>query len=281
MGEEIGNREKKIREMAREIAERHQAIGEIVHRVVMACPGILSRSPKQLHLHRFLFLLSLVKAVAVRLDGAALVGGRGVMVAATDLKSVFRKEVRVRVPPPAPISYTEAMSACVGNLGPENLSITEAYGRLTSDGAAHWPILLDRAKSLWTTEPNFTRSEVNSIKAATMVIVGDKDLIMLEHASPCAALPDAKCGPRGSPTRTDPCVPASNFCGTSPGRWLSLPAIGMAQPSLFACRKSRREIKRLYDFVIGDSGVIIEFLDIRFGACFEETHAPSVIGGEC
>jgi hypothetical protein len=30
-------------------------------------------------------------------------GGRGVMVAATDLKSVFRKEVRVRVPPPAPI----------------------------------------------------------------------------------------------------------------------------------------------------------------------------------
>jgi hypothetical protein len=28
--------------------------------------------------------------------------GRGGMVDATDLKSVFRKEVRVRVPPPAP-----------------------------------------------------------------------------------------------------------------------------------------------------------------------------------
>ena len=69
--------------------------------------------------------------------------------------------------------------------------------------------------------------------------------------------------------------------GRPPGRWLSLPAPGIAQPSLFACRKSRREIKRLYDLVIGDSGVIIEFLDIRFGACFEETHAPSVIGGEC
>ena len=37
----------------------------------------------------------------------------------------------------------------------------------------------------------------------------------------------------------------------------------------------------MHDFVIGQASLIIEFLDIRFGACFEETHAPSVIGGEC
>ncbi len=62
------------------------------------------------------------------------------------------------------------------------MQMTEAYGRLSHDGAAYWPILLDRVKRMWTTEPEFTRVEVENIEAATIFIVGDIDLIMLEYA---------------------------------------------------------------------------------------------------
>ena len=35
---------------------------------------------------------------------------------------------------------------------------------------------------MWAEEPNYTREQMTSIKAPTLVIVGDKDMVTPEHA---------------------------------------------------------------------------------------------------
>jgi pimeloyl-ACP methyl ester carboxylesterase len=59
---------------------------------------------------------------------------------------------------------------------------SEAYGRLSPNGAEHWPILLGRLQRMWAVEPCFTREQLQSIKAPTLLIFGDSDLVMPEHA---------------------------------------------------------------------------------------------------
>ena len=82
----------------------------------------------------------------------------------------------------------------VRTLNPDDLPLSEAYARLSPDGADHWPIVVGRVKHLWTEEPNFTREEMQSIKAPTLIIVGDRDMVTPEHAVemfrtiPCAQL---------------------------------------------------------------------------------------------
>jgi pimeloyl-ACP methyl ester carboxylesterase len=68
------------------------------------------------------------------------------------------------------------------NAKPDNWPASEAYRCLSPDGADHWPIVLERLQRMWAVEPNFTRDEMQSIKAATLIIVGDRDLVTPEHA---------------------------------------------------------------------------------------------------
>ena len=70
------------------------------------------------------------------------------------------------------------------NLGfdPAELPVSEAYGRLSPDGAAHWPVVLERLKRMWAAEPNFTSDELRSIQSPTLIIVGDADVVTPEHA---------------------------------------------------------------------------------------------------
>jgi pimeloyl-ACP methyl ester carboxylesterase len=78
--------------------------------------------------------------------------------------------------------YTAQNQEWVRTLNPADLQVSEAYGRLSPDGADHWPIVIGRVKRLWTEEPNFTREEMQSIKAPTLIIVGDSDIVTPEHA---------------------------------------------------------------------------------------------------
>ena len=70
----------------------------------------------------------------------------------------------------------------------------ESYVRLSPDGAGHWPIFLERLKRMWVVEPSYTADQIRSIQAPTLIIVGDKDIVMPEHAVemfrtiPCAQL---------------------------------------------------------------------------------------------
>jgi pimeloyl-ACP methyl ester carboxylesterase len=58
----------------------------------------------------------------------------------------------------------------------------ESYGRLSPDGPGHWPIVLERLQRMWAVEPSFTSDELRSIKAPTLIIVGDREIVTPEHA---------------------------------------------------------------------------------------------------
>jgi pimeloyl-ACP methyl ester carboxylesterase len=57
----------------------------------------------------------------------------------------------------------------------------EAYERLSPDGPAHFPIVFERLKKMWFEEPHFTHAQLAGIKSPTMVVVGDHDMIKIEH----------------------------------------------------------------------------------------------------
>ena len=65
---------------------------------------------------------------------------------------------------------------------PADLPVSDAYARLSPDGPDHWPIVLGRLQHMWPVEPNFTREEMRSIKAPTLIIIGDGDIVTPEHA---------------------------------------------------------------------------------------------------
>ena len=88
--------------------------------------------------------------------------------------------------------YTEKHWEAVA-AAPDDWPASEEYGRLSPDGAGHWPILLERLQRMWAVEPNFTREEIASIKAPTLIIVGDRDLVTPEHAVEMfRTIPDAQ-----------------------------------------------------------------------------------------
>jgi pimeloyl-ACP methyl ester carboxylesterase len=60
-------------------------------------------------------------------------------------------------------------------------ALRDAYEQLSPDGRSHWPVFLDRVKTMWFAEPNFTTEQLASIRAPTLVIAGDQDWITLEH----------------------------------------------------------------------------------------------------
>ena len=65
---------------------------------------------------------------------------------------------------------------------PADLPVSDAYARLSPDGPDHWPIVLGRLQRMWPVEPSFTREEMQSIKAPTLIIIGDGDIVTPEHA---------------------------------------------------------------------------------------------------
>jgi pimeloyl-ACP methyl ester carboxylesterase len=65
---------------------------------------------------------------------------------------------------------------------PATSPVSDTYARLSPDGAEHWPVFLERLKTMWTTEPYFTDEELGSIALPTLLIVGDADIVTPEHA---------------------------------------------------------------------------------------------------
>ena len=58
----------------------------------------------------------------------------------------------------------------------------EEYERLSPDGPTHWPVVLPRIQRMWAVEPDYSDEQMASIKAPTLVIVGDRDVITPEHS---------------------------------------------------------------------------------------------------
>jgi pimeloyl-ACP methyl ester carboxylesterase len=78
--------------------------------------------------------------------------------------------------------YTAENLEWIRTVNPDALPVSDAYRRLSPDGVDHWPIVLGRLQRMWAVEPGFTSDEVRSIKAPTLIIVGDGDIVTAEHA---------------------------------------------------------------------------------------------------
>ena len=63
----------------------------------------------------------------------------------------------------------------------------DAYGKESPDGVAHWPILFDRLRKMWETDPRWTTKQLGTIKAPTLIIGADHDSVRVAHTVALAA----------------------------------------------------------------------------------------------
>src|ERR1019366_1898101 len=54
--------------------------------------------------------------------------------------------------------YTTENAEWVRSFDPHAEPVSDAYARLSPDGAGHWPILIRRLQRMWAMEPSFTRN---------------------------------------------------------------------------------------------------------------------------
>jgi pimeloyl-ACP methyl ester carboxylesterase len=71
--------------------------------------------------------------------------------------------------------------------------VRESYAKTSPDGAAHWPVVFERIRKMWLSEPNWTTKDLATIKAPTLVIAGDHDMVRTSHTVALAgAIPNAQ-----------------------------------------------------------------------------------------
>jgi pimeloyl-ACP methyl ester carboxylesterase len=61
--------------------------------------------------------------------------------------------------------------------------LRESYQAVSPDGPGHWPVVVDKFKEMVSTQPAITVDELTRITAATLVAVGDHDIVTLDHTS--------------------------------------------------------------------------------------------------
>ncbi|WP_405594112.1 alpha/beta fold hydrolase [Streptomyces sp. NBC_01092] len=64
---------------------------------------------------------------------------------------------------------------------PDMAVFREMYEAVSPDGAAHWPVVVGKMVEMFRTEPVIPLEDLGRISTPTLVLVGDDDLITLEH----------------------------------------------------------------------------------------------------
>ncbi|MYR45165.1 alpha/beta hydrolase [Streptomyces sp. SID5910] len=59
----------------------------------------------------------------------------------------------------------------------------EMYAAVTPDGADHWPTVAAKLTDMWRTQPTLTAEDLARVRAPTLVLVGDDDMMTLEHTT--------------------------------------------------------------------------------------------------
>ena len=71
--------------------------------------------------------------------------------------------------------------------------LRQMYEASSPDGAEHWPVLFDKFKAMAAKEPHIPVGDLRRIRARTLVIAGDDDIVSLEHTAELFhAIPDAE-----------------------------------------------------------------------------------------
>jgi pimeloyl-ACP methyl ester carboxylesterase len=58
-----------------------------------------------------------------------------------------------------------------------------SYEAASPDGPEHWPVVVGKFQEMISTQPNITVEQLNRISAPTLVLVGDDDLVLLDHTA--------------------------------------------------------------------------------------------------
>ncbi|MFF9800169.1 alpha/beta fold hydrolase [Streptomyces rochei] len=76
---------------------------------------------------------------------------------------------------------------------PDMRFFRELYEPVTPDGPNHWPVVAAKVIDMWRTQPTLTARDLARVAAPTLVLVGDDDLMTLEHTVALyRAVPDAR-----------------------------------------------------------------------------------------
>jgi len=126
---------------------------------------------------------------ALKLGAVNLVGwSDGAIIAL--LVAVSRPDMVMRLVSVGGLFDTNAQSKedlnWIRSLTPESLRksaspLVKRYDEASPDGPAHFPVVVEKTKRLWLSEPNMTREELAKISAPTLVLAGDKEAIPTEH----------------------------------------------------------------------------------------------------
>jgi len=88
---------------------------------------------------------------------------------------------------PADRAWGDTATAAAFGVGARN-----AYGRLAPD-PGHFEAAMNKILSMWRTQPRFTAAELGRIRARTLIVAGEHDLIRREHSEQLArSIPGAR-----------------------------------------------------------------------------------------
>jgi len=59
--------------------------------------------------------------------------------------------------------------------------LVDMYKKTSPDGPEHWPVVFEKVRRMALNEPKISPAELGSIKARTLVMTADRDLMTLEH----------------------------------------------------------------------------------------------------
>ena len=55
------------------------------------------------------------------------------------------------------------------------------YDKIAPDGPGHFPVIFEKTKQLWLSEPNFSPKDLSQISVPTLVMAADRDGVRAEH----------------------------------------------------------------------------------------------------
>ncbi|MDW4917288.1 alpha/beta hydrolase [Streptomyces californicus] len=122
-------------------------------------------------------------------------GGVVALLVARDRPDLVRKVVAIGANfRPGPECFAEpAMLDTMTPDGPDLAFFREMYEPVAPDGAGHWPAVAAKVIDMWRTQPALTSGDLARVRASTLVMAGDDDLMTLEHTTALyRAIPDAE-----------------------------------------------------------------------------------------
>jgi pimeloyl-ACP methyl ester carboxylesterase len=120
-------------------------------------------------------------------DAAHLVGwsdgGIVSLLVAIDRPDLVRRMVVVgsNFEPPSALPEMAPMLDHLTADSPGMAMFRAMYERASPDGAAHWPVIVTKMVDMLRREPQISREDLAGIRARTLVMVGDDDMMSLEH----------------------------------------------------------------------------------------------------